>query len=371
MAKHSIAALDGLRCVAALLVIIGHVVLWKISPDAGLPAYEFLARFAYLGMSLFFVLSGFVIHLNYAVVSSGNKRELSRFAIARFSRLYPLYLFVLLCEFAASGVMTPYHLTLTQSWFYQVTQGTSLIYQIMPITWSISTEVFFYVMYVPLSIPLVRLLTSLKRNLIAAIFILSWMMLWNSCIFIHGESIQQWAVLQYEPVADYRQSFLHWLSYYSPYARFGEFMLGAVAANIYLKQFQWRAGRGIIIACVMWILCVHAGGAFLLSLQQGVLISALYAPAIAILLLLYASTPSRILGSKPMIMGGLMSYSLYLLHSAFIDAVPSLAVSASGWEALLQLVARILLVLVPLSAFSYLTYRLIERPAQRALRRLM
>ena len=44
-----------------------------------------------VGMELFFVLSGFVIHYNYADVGRRpHLQNLARFYIARFARIYPL-----------------------------------------------------------------------------------------------------------------------------------------------------------------------------------------------------------------------------------------------------------------------------------------
>ena len=82
------------------------------------------------------MLSGFVIHFNYRIaVTEGGLNGLSSFAWARFSRLYPLYLFIVvldvllgrkLFEFMAGNIepftdvlhAIPYYLTLTQSWLY-------------------------------------------------------------------------------------------------------------------------------------------------------------------------------------------------------------------------------------------------------------
>ena len=49
-----------------------------------------------IGMPLFFTLSGFIIHYVYAdAFASGWRRAGGEFAIARFSRIYPLYLALL------------------------------------------------------------------------------------------------------------------------------------------------------------------------------------------------------------------------------------------------------------------------------------
>jgi len=62
--KSKLDALTGLRGVAAFSVLFGHAIINTFSYEP--IVWPFSARFDYFGMSLFFVLSGFVIHYNYA-----------------------------------------------------------------------------------------------------------------------------------------------------------------------------------------------------------------------------------------------------------------------------------------------------------------
>src|SRR5262249_2161334 len=52
-----------------------------------------------VGMTLFFVLSGFVIHLNYHGIVRAGRGGTADFFIARFARLYPMFLVVFAIEF--------------------------------------------------------------------------------------------------------------------------------------------------------------------------------------------------------------------------------------------------------------------------------
>jgi peptidoglycan/LPS O-acetylase OafA/YrhL len=88
---RDIPALTG-RFIAAFVVLITHVAL--VLPLGLLP--RLLAGFAPAGMTLFFALSGFVMWLNYAHPISGKERRaLRNFFRARFVRLYPMYLVVI------------------------------------------------------------------------------------------------------------------------------------------------------------------------------------------------------------------------------------------------------------------------------------
>jgi peptidoglycan/LPS O-acetylase OafA/YrhL len=84
-----LASLDLLRLVAAVAVVCFHYLFrGPIAGDvgAGYPAAAPFAIYGYLGVSLFFLISGFVI------TWSAEGRTWQEFAVARFVRLYPGYL---------------------------------------------------------------------------------------------------------------------------------------------------------------------------------------------------------------------------------------------------------------------------------------
>jgi peptidoglycan/LPS O-acetylase OafA/YrhL len=77
---------------AAALVVADHGML--IVPFAHVPWQSNVGQHVgFFAMSLFFVLSGFVIYLNYAPEfrSRPMAEATFNFAVARFARLYPLY----------------------------------------------------------------------------------------------------------------------------------------------------------------------------------------------------------------------------------------------------------------------------------------
>lgn len=78
--------LDSLRGIAALSVVLFH---FTFGYDNGLKALsddKFYFRYGSLGVSLFFMISGFVIFMTLQ-----NTKNTSDFIVSRFSRLYPAY----------------------------------------------------------------------------------------------------------------------------------------------------------------------------------------------------------------------------------------------------------------------------------------
>jgi peptidoglycan/LPS O-acetylase OafA/YrhL len=159
--RDVVPGLTGLRFVAAFCVLIAHSVTVLMG---GYHVY-WLRTASGFGMTLFFVLSGFVIHYNYAAAVTGRQaaRGTAAFFWARFARLYPLLLLMLALYVLVSNrhfefwtgrperfidvlCALPYFLLSIQSWLYLPIGETSLIYAIGPsasLTWSISTEWFF------------------------------------------------------------------------------------------------------------------------------------------------------------------------------------------------------------------------------------
>jgi len=89
-ARGKIGELESVRGVAALLIVFYHMPVWH----GALYGLKFV-RNSYLMVDLFFVLSGFVINLNYGERLTSAK-SLGRFQLLRLGRLYPVHLIFLL-----------------------------------------------------------------------------------------------------------------------------------------------------------------------------------------------------------------------------------------------------------------------------------
>jgi len=103
MDKVHFPGLNGLRFIAALAVIIGHVEL--IKSDYGISNFYYTIPFfektsGHLGVILFFVLSGFLItYLLLSEKGSYGKISVKKFYIRRVLRIWPLYFLMLLVVF--------------------------------------------------------------------------------------------------------------------------------------------------------------------------------------------------------------------------------------------------------------------------------
>lgn len=139
------AALDGLRFLAALAVMLFHYAAttdrWG-SPfkDLSMPIFS-VAKFGYFGVDLFFVISGFVI------LMSAWGRPLGNFVASRTARLYPAYWFAVLFTGALLLATAPEDVSIKQI-LVNLTMGQSAfgIAHVDGVYWTLWIELHFYVL---------------------------------------------------------------------------------------------------------------------------------------------------------------------------------------------------------------------------------
>ena len=157
--RTALPSLTGLRFIAAFSILLAHAVGDLHVDIAGLRID--VSSISFLGMPLFFVLSGFVIHYNYAKLfsDSSTAEACTTFMVARFARLYPLFLAVLIFTLWAerlwgfwvrmnrAELLSFSYLLNIFSWYPIWLENMLLIQHRFGVAWSISTEWFFYVAY--------------------------------------------------------------------------------------------------------------------------------------------------------------------------------------------------------------------------------
>ena len=169
--------LDGLRGIAALMVLIFHFFGYPITDHIETRIYAKATEFGQHGVSLFFVLSGFVI-TRILIQSKANDDYFRRFYWRRALRIFPLYYgFLLFWYFVMPLLLPERYPNITpfkeQVPFYLYLQNlselTGLSQAGAPQFWSLAVEEHFYFFW-----PLVIFVTPLNRlkGLIIGIIIL-------------------------------------------------------------------------------------------------------------------------------------------------------------------------------------------------------
>lgn len=392
--SHShIAALDGLRFLAALCVMVAHYAQWLVHAESSKPLIAWLTPLSGFGMALFFTLSGFVIHYNYHSLV-GNRRGVRQFVIARFSRLYPLFFMLCAIDIAGSVYLgkhachvsgaddaswlsvIPFYLTFTHSWFFDIRCGHNLIYQfgmVSAVSWSISVEFFLYLSYLCFGRALAKL-SARWLIAVAALFHLA-VILYFNLVYHYSATIESFAALHFGAAATdahgYQDSLIRWLYYFNPFSQMSGFVAGAVAAQLYLSNPKpANRGVGLVYAAMIASMGLHIALYQFIAPQNGFIgrtASTLYMPAIAVMIYamarFHSSLPARVAGHPLFVRLGEASYSIYLLHALLIFVWSRLYPYFGGYEWLLFLVA-----VAGVLAASRISYLYFEKPAQRWIR---
>lgn len=349
-------ALTGLRILPALLVLLSHL---RPPPWAGPHLKTFLAS-GYGGVTVFFVLSGFVLTHNYfeRFAHRPGLRTLVSYFVARLARVYPLYLLILvwvsfpgLWLGKANVSLWLEHALGLQAWSGKLDE----VYRFNPPGWSISVELFLYACF-PLLVFLLLPALRRPRRIGGSLLLVVALMAATTFYFQHAG----YADLAIEdPRSAHR-----WL-YRHPLCRLGDFLLGMLAARLVAtlprvpaRALQW--GAALSTASLVGIMCwpAHLNSAaswdLSLALPAAVLIFCLAAAP--------ASLASRWLATKPMLLMGEASYALYLCHYGMLRRLNLGKLPPDAW-----LPATALTILFAV-VFAIGLHIAIERPARELLR---
>jgi peptidoglycan/LPS O-acetylase OafA/YrhL len=378
--NHFIAPLTGLRYVAAVTVVIGHGSLFLRHDWLA----ELVAQISSIGMTLFFVLSGFVLWLNYA--SSFQSRRISAalrdFAIARFARLYPMYAVLVLAVVGwlmlRRGDSAPslgFILTMTQAWF-PVLDGTMLVAVVPQLQhlWSISVELFFYLLFPLVCLVLIRAVSVWTILSLAAINVALFAAAIYAC-FRYGKDILQTAVPSLTGNA------MPWLTYYSPYLHISQFLAGCFVAMIFMKLTATPVGRGErrVVFVLFWMSVAGLVALPVVLFFQPTLPAYYFTIELAVrlgevvffsVILLAVSRHgfARFLSWRAVIVGGECSYSVYLLHPFLIRVA---MIGESDAPGVPEFLLRLCLFVAIVTAVAWVAYRVVEAPSRAWIRKTL
>ena len=353
--KSLLPALSGLRAFAAL-----NIVFYHFSNPKWFGPFAPIVDNGYTSVSFFLLMSGFILAYNYSDRAQSGQLNVKHFWIARFSRLYPVYIFGLIVslgmlmaewhvrthgEFALGVVLTP---LLLQGWVPNLATFWNTP------AWTMCTEAFFYVIF-----PVVVCWRRPKswRGLIGLLALL----------WIAGMVLPTlYTVLQPDGPhpGRYTESFWMRALKFSPPPHVPSFLFGIVLADVdarIARDSRWRLPLGILgVAAIYTVL--YYGDHMPFALMHDGLMMPLF--GLAILGLAGHNLIARFFGFWPFVAVGQASYCLCILHFNLWDLIHK-----SG-----LLEATHLIVLDPwisyclLIAAALLTMKFIEKPVQRWIR---
>jgi peptidoglycan/LPS O-acetylase OafA/YrhL len=358
MLAHRLPGLDLLRAAAISWVMIYHASLFNLVSQR-----SWVVRFGWMGVDLFFVLSGFLIAGQLLRPwARGQAPSLSRFFTRRLLRTLPAYLVVLALYFLVPVLRD--HTDIQPLWrFLTFTQNVGLD----PIppkafshAWSLCVEEQFYHAF-PIVVTLIARRPSATKIIGAVIL-----------VFVLGVALRGYLWLTdvarepFNPTSEPRASQYMTLIYYPTWTRLDGLLAGIAAAAVQtFRPLWWRAilsRANCLVASGMAgiataIILFHGQVAGFLATMFGFPLLAL-----SMAMLVVAGSDNRsVIGRYAIPGAGALAagaYSLYLSHKIIFHAI---YVAEGAWPSAMHSLALSVALGAALAAGAAL-YWLVERP---------
>jgi peptidoglycan/LPS O-acetylase OafA/YrhL len=348
-----ISSIDGLRAIAVTAVVLYHLgISW-------IPG-------GFLGVDLFFVISGYVItRLILDSINQSSALDLRAFYAARLRRIYPGFIFMVICTIIFIGVWAPeaikrflsdlpYALTGTINWFlvarhqdYFEAIGRPPLLQH---TWSLAVELQFYLIW-----PII-LLTVLKyfgKKNIARIALLI-AVISGVTLFLVSLRLDQSNAQQISHI--YFGTDTHSLGLFLGSALAVSWIPQNLSADIAKRAQDVIDGIGVVglLGLIATFLFIDEANASLYRIAFP--LAGIFGCLVIISLVHPASRFAPLISSAPFRWVGQRSYGIYIWHWVIFQVTrPSVDLTGESWALYL---ARVLLVL----ALADISLRWVEIP---------
>lgn len=349
-------ALTSLRFIAALYVFLFHVqIRWPIIKDG---FFANILNQGAIGMSIFFMLSGFILAYRY-----GNNDDFSKenYIRARVARIYPIYIVAFITSMPAlyfqidenlrfgalSIIIQVTIIIITSILMIQAWIPMLFSYANNSASWSLSAEAFFYTVF----IFTIKIFMSLnKKNLIYSLFLLY--------------------IVSIIPVVSYyafenRPTHGLQIFYAMPIFRLSEFFIGIIGFYFSKKVQQGTVLNFITIALIL-ILFVYIGFfGHILPIFVGH--NWIVIPTILLILVILSDNDNRasmFLSGNVAMWLGRISYCFYSFQFHVLFFVGGLLYLFELSNVQCLIISMVLLIMI-----SALAYYKIEEPARRLLLR--
>jgi exopolysaccharide production protein ExoZ len=351
MENQRLDAVQGLRALAALLVVVAHSILSLIEKSGLNPAYEkYGLSSGALGVRIFFVISGFImVYTSFANFAKDGASQ--NFFRKRLLRVLPFYYLATIIYCGKLGLQN--NLPSIKSMFlsllfipYLNTAG--LFRPIYGLGWTLNYEMFFYLLF-----SLALILKFRTGIAVISIALLS--------LVLAGTQLQPTAEIGFG---------VHWLIFASDpimvYFVIG-IVLSYVRVRTSLSLTSWPITT-VLMVCSLISLFPVAGGLGGRALSVAMLITASACVALAGLRSSARDESSGLFRLRIIKSLGDASYSIYLTHSFLIGP------AARGWAHMLGDVGKtwplfVVAMLIGCSGLGLLTYRFVEKPMVDFLRK--
>ncbi len=351
--------LDLMRAVAILMVLSSHC-LW-IYPESNSFIAQLLKLFGFLGVEIFFVLSGFLI--GRILLQSYLKEDFSfsqvrNFLKRRWIRTFPNYFLILLVNILIASVIG-YKIESLWKYFFFVQNFSGAMPAFFPESWSLAVEEWAYVV-LPLLLMLTALFVASKNK--SKFFIILLVML---LVFFLLAKIFCYQNTVHANLNDWNLSLKAVVIY-----RLDAIFYGVLASWIYCcRNNFWQKGKSFfLIAGIFCFLFIFFGFGKIPFTEEGLnsFLYIVYLPVVSISIAFFLPFLSGWKSEKsklknPIVFISLISYSVYLLHYSVILQLMKYFTDIENYPMLQKHIFTIVYLLLTIF-FSYGLYVWYEKP---------
>lgn len=290
--------LTSLRFFFALMVFLSH--LWFLKDESPFmrQLYDDIFYEGYIGVSFFFILSGFVLGYSYHHKILNGEIKFSQFWLARWARIYPVHILTLMIAVPLSlnnnAVEWINRFVLNVFLLQSFVPSKTIYFYFNSVSWSISDEWFFYIMFPFL------VFMMLKKKYLKFLAIL--LLLVPLALLLVKDS--------------YHEKYF----YINPLLRIGDFMLGKMLFRLYNKRREIEYINNRFVANIAEILSLGLLFVFVYYhnvIPQGYRYSCYYWVPMVFLIYTFAYSKgfiSDFLSKSTLVYLGEISFTFYMIH---------------------------------------------------------
>lgn len=299
--------LTSLRFFFAFMIFAHHLTFLSESDSVFLRwLHENVLKEGYIGVSFFFILSGFILAYNYRDSFLNRTITKSDFYIARIARIYPVHLLCLLIAvpMTLQNASVGFSVWITQL-FFNITLTQSFIpikyiyFSFNTPSWSISTELFFYLLF-PI---LIWCIDKLKNHKYKKGFLIVYALIIPLLMLIIPKNY-------------YKALF-----YINPFLRIFDFFIGILIYELYLKINKHESKINFHILEVLSIIVLLVFFVFHKSIPNVMRFSIYYWIPISLMILAFSFQKgflSGYLSNNKLILLGEISFGFYMFHKLIL-----------------------------------------------------
>lgn len=356
MNKIEILPLTSFRFIAAFYVFIFHCQI-HYGVASSISIINNFISYGYLGMVMFFILSGYILSYNYKDFYS--KNQIKEFYINRIARIYPIYIIYGLIGFPifllnVSDINSMLDLELIQiilaffAFVFMIQSWFPTLFNIWNFggSWSLSVEAFFYFLF-----PILRFISIniSKRNLVI-IFILSYFLASFPVLYLYSFSNMD------------TFSLMNTYLYSNPILRLGEFIFGITLFVLVNERniIKYNKNLFFLLLIIFIFLLIN------INLPSLSVLNFIFVPIVGLFILYLHSSQHNLFSNKLLVYLGKISYSFYLAQFFVFALIKTEIISFN-----ISMINKWFLAFTITMIISIFMYHFIEIPAKRYVKSIL